>query len=159
MTIYFMPKNVTKISIPIILAITFAIAAVVAVAVPQYRLTIKDFLMNPERKVLAKASADFNGQGLRLSVMKIQQKNQILIEIYPFADLKEENGLFDRIVLPDSVDGYFMFQNNSTNLALADIDGDSILEILVPTYDWQQNPRLNVFKLREDQRGFDRLNQ
>ena len=90
-------------------------------------------------------------------MIKVKWKDQIIIEIFPYNNLKEENSMFDRIVLSNSQDAYFSFQNNSTNLAIADVDNDGLLEILVPTYDIEQNARLNTFKLRDDERGFERM--
>lgn len=137
------------------MATFFAIASLVVVAVPEIRKKTMEFFQSEKRVILAKASADFNGEGLRYTVMKIAYKDDIVVEIFPFGDWQEEKALLDRHQIVNSKDAYFNFQGNSTNLVLTDIDNDAILEILVPTYDWQQNPRLNVFKLREDQAGFD----
>lgn len=148
-------KNTIGIQILLAMATFFAIASLVVVAVPEIRKKTMEFFQSEKRVILAKASADFNGEGLRYTVMKIAYKDDIVVEIFPFGDWQEEKALLDRHQIVNSKDAYFNFQGNSTNLVLTDIDNDAILEILVPTYDWQQNPRLNVFKLREDQAGFD----
>lgn len=137
------------------MATVFAIGSLVVVAIPDVRKKTMTFFESEKRVILAKASADFTGEGLRFTVMKIAYKNDILVEIFPYGDWQEEKTLLDRHQIANSKDAHFNFQGNSTNLVLTDIDNDAILEILVPTYDWQQNPRLNVFKLREDHNGFD----
>lgn len=143
------------IQILVVLTALVAMALLVVVSVPNLRKTVSEFFQSDKREVLAKATADFNGEGLRFTVMKIAYKGSILVEVFPYGDWQEEKEMIDRHQISNAKDAHFNFQNSSTNLALVDIDNDAILEILVPTYDWQQNPRLNVFKLREDQRGFD----
>lgn len=134
-----------------------ALTLIVLASFPSLSSKIRDgFQRNDNREVLAKASADFTGKGLLLTVVKVRWKDSIMLEIFPYTNLKEETSMFDRIVISNAEDAYFMFQNNSTNLAITDIDNDGILEILAPTYDSQQNARLNTFKLRTDQKGFDR---
>lgn len=136
-----------------------ALTLIVFASIPNLSSKIRAvFQSQSKREVLAKASADFNGKGLLLTVVKVRWNGNIMLEIFPYSNMQEETSMFDRIVLPNSEDAYFMFQNNSTNLAISDIDNDGVLEILAPTYDAQQNARLNTFKLRADQRGFDRMN-
>lgn len=150
-----MKKNSIGIQILLVIATFFAIGSLIVVAIPDVRKKTMEFFQSEKRVILAKASADFTGEGLRFTIMKIAYKDDILIEIFPYGDWQEEKTLLDRHQILNSKDAHFNFQGNSTNLVLTDIDNDAILEILVPTYDWQQNPRLNVFKLREDQTGFD----
>lgn len=139
------------------LLVVVALTMIVVASFPSLSSKIRDgFQRHDNREVLAKASADFNGKGLLLTVVKVRWRGNIMLEIFPYTNLKEETSMFDRIVIANAEDAYFMFQNNSTNLAITDIDGDGFLEILAPTYDSQQNARLNTFKLRADQKGFDR---
>jgi len=145
-------------TLPLLLLGLIAMALIIITTVPQFREKVQaNFQTSEKRVILAKATADFNGKGLNLTVIKVKWKDQIIIEIFPYNNLKEENSMFDRIVLSNSQDAYFSFQNNSTNLAIADVDNDGLLEILVPTYDIEQNARLNTFKLRDDERGFERM--
>lgn len=152
-------KNNLGTHILLTMATLFALAALIIVGVPDVRNKTKDFFQSEKRVILAKAVADFNGEGLRFLVMKVAYKDSILIEIYPTGDWQEEKLMADRHEILNSKDAHFNFQGNLTNLALADIDNDATLEILVPTYDWQQNSRLNVFKLRDDKSGFDLTTQ
>ena len=54
--------------------------------------------------------------------------------------------LLGSIKLPDQRDGYFYFQGKATNLALDDLDGDEVLEIIVPSFGEIFRARLNIFK-------------
>jgi len=70
----------------------------------------------------------------------------------------ETSNLLAKITLPEKRDGYFQLKGNATNLGLVDVDGDSILEIIAPTFDDQMVARLNIYKFNADTKGFDRMN-
>ncbi|HEY1078908.1 MAG TPA: hypothetical protein VGE46_02390 [Bdellovibrio sp.] len=61
-----------------------------------------------------------------------------------------------KIPLFDARDGHVLMQGNATNLAITDVDKDGQLEIVVPTYDDQSVPRLNIFRYNPLNKAFDR---
>ncbi len=97
----------------------------------------------PDREILSvalgRATPDYD-----VRVAKVLTHEGIFLEI--FGPL--ENGiepLVDRIRLPDRRDAFFQFQGRATNLALQDLDGDHIFEIIAPTYDDSLVPHLNIY--------------
>jgi hypothetical protein len=131
---------------------------VTAIAVtPSWRQTFRDFFNPEQRNILAKISGDLNGQGLHVTILKIQTRDNLVLEIYN-AENPEAISLMTKIVLPEKRDAYFQLKGNATNLGLVDVDNDGVLEILAPTFDDQMIARLNIYKFNPATRGFDRMN-
>ncbi|AZZ38073.1 hypothetical protein CIK05_15110 [Bdellovibrio sp. qaytius] len=105
-----------------------------------------------ERKILAKAFADYNGKVF--VVFKIKTNVGIELEIYE-KDLANNNQQFkQRFPLNDDVEAYLMVNDNSMNLGLVDIDNDGQMDIIAPTVDKNGNSRLNVFQYNNDLNSF-----
>lgn len=124
---------------------------------PSLRQNVRDFFNPEQRTILAKISGDITGQGLHVTVLKIQTRDNIVLEVYNIEN-PEESAMMARIVLPEKRDGYFQLKGNATNLGLADVDQDGTLEIVAPTFDEQMVARLNIYKFNPNTRGFDRMN-
>jgi len=124
---------------------------------PRLRQGVRDFFVPDQRRLLAKISGDLTGQGLHVTVLKIQLKDRIVVEIYE-EENSETTDLMARLMLPEKRDAYFELKGNATNLGLADVDGDGTLEVMAPTFDEQMMARLNIFKFNPQTRGFDRMN-
>lgn len=133
-----------------------ALLVTVVAITPSFRQAVKGYFSQDHRKILAKISGDLTGQGMRVTVLKIQTQENLIIEIYS-EENPEVSTLIARIPLPEKRDAYFSLKDNATNLGLADIDDDGILEILVPTFDDQMVARLNIYKFHEDTRSFERF--
>jgi len=131
---------------------------VTAVAItPNLRQEVRDFFTPDHRIILAKVSGDLTGKGLKVTVLKIQNRDNLVLEIYNDEN-PEASTLMTKINLPEKRDAYFQLKGNATNLALVDIDGDGTLEILAPTFDDQMIARLNIYKFNVQTRSFDRVN-
>lgn len=124
---------------------------------PKLRQGVRDFFIPEQRVILAKISGDLTGAGFAVTVLKIQTRDNLVLEVYA-DEATGESRLFSRIVLPERRDAYFQLKGNATNLALADVDGDGSLEIVAPTFDEQMVARLNIYKLNPDTHSFDRVN-
>ncbi|WP_413289616.1 hypothetical protein [Bdellovibrio sp. HCB337] len=124
---------------------------------PSLRESVRDFFNPEQRTILAKISGDLTGQGLHVTILKIQTRDNIVLEVYNIEN-PEESAMMARIVLPEKRDAYFQLKGNATNLGLADVDHDGTLEIVAPTFDEQMIARLNIYKFNPDTRGFDRMN-
>lgn len=110
----------------------------------------------PYRKVLATVSGDLLNSNKDFKVIKIRSHEGLFIEIYE--EFKNNTRpLFARIKLIDTRDGYFHFQGQATNLALDDIDGDRILEVIAPSFDDNFKAHLNIFKYNEITNGYELL--
>lgn len=132
-----------------------AMSLITIAVVPSLRTSVRDFFADSQREILAKVSGHLSESGPQITVLKIKSKNTISIEIYT----QDENGalvLMSKIPLFDARDGHVLIQGNATNLAITDMDKDGTLEIVVPTYNDQMVPRLNVFKYNPTTKSFDR---
>jgi hypothetical protein len=124
-------------------ALAFALA--LAAAIPSVRESVQRHFSANGREVLATAEGDLLGDGTNVKVVKIRNVDGIYVEILKM----RPNGdgiLIDRILLPDKHDGMFNYQGHVTRLAIADINSDGKMELLVPTFDNQLVPHLNVFR-------------
>ncbi|WP_413291988.1 hypothetical protein ACLSU7_11235 [Bdellovibrio sp. HCB185ZH] len=143
----------------IILMVGLAIVAMIVTTIaviPNLRTSVKDLFSPDSRVVIAKVSGSLTPQGPKVTVLKIQSKNFLELEVY---NLEGSDGMtiMAKIPLAESRDGYFSLKGNSTNLALTDVDGDGTSEIVAPTFDDQMVPRLNIFKYNSTTHGFDKV--
>lgn len=115
----------------------------------------RQFFAPPERQVLSVAVGQVM-PGAIAQVVKIKTPSGIVIEIYkeaaPDAD---KNTFVDRILLNDAHDAYFQFKGRATNLALKDMNGDSVFEIIAPSFDSSLVPHLNIFRYNKDSSKFE----
>lgn len=122
-----------------------------------WRAPLREFWAPNDRKVLSVATGkifpDADGR-----VIKVQTPDQIIIEIY--GPLKEDTPpLLEQIVLPDKRDAQFQFRAKATNLALKDLDGDNVFEIIAPSYDSSLVPHLNIFRFNPSTGRFESYNK
>lgn len=111
----------------------------------------------PEKRVLiSTVMGDVLGDGTPVQVAKIRTRDSILIEVYvPARD--GSRVLIDRIELDEKRDGYFTLNGNLTNLAIDDVDGDQLLEIIAPAFDQNLNAHLNVYKFNQSSKTFQKV--
>lgn len=152
------PESTFKKSELTLMAILAVIAmAMISIAViPSLRTNIKDFFTFSGRIVIAKVSGNLGAQGPQVTILKIQNKGTLGLEI--FTDTPEGQILMTKIPMTDVRDGYFLHQGNATNLAITDIDKDGNVEIVAPTYDDQMIPRLNIFRYNPLTKSVERVN-
>lgn len=122
-----------------------------------FNTTFSDFIQNNfklnQRWVVSKISSSIFAQDTSFEILKIREKNNIYLEIYKSLPTGASHFL-NKISLEQRFDGYFVFNNLSTNLALNDMDNDKVPEILAPTFDQSMTPRLNVVKYNPDSQSF-----
>jgi hypothetical protein len=135
-------------ALKVIISILFLTAASLSVVAinPRWRQNLKKSFIGEDRKILAKAEGKLQAGGPSFKIFKIKTGEDISLEVYSNAAGESEFLLKQKIDLQERTDGYFTFQGNATNLALADIDSDGFSEIISATFDDQGVPRLNAFK-------------
>lgn len=116
---------------------------------------LKLFFSLPEREVLSVASGPIFSDGQTGRVVKLLTRRGVILEIYGPTAADNVQPLFDQIELKDLRDAQFQFRGRATNLALKDMDGDRIFEIIAPTYDSSLLPRLNIFRYNKDTQKFE----
>ena len=115
------------------------------------------------REVLATARGPVIHTDMKAKVIKLRTHDGIFIEVYGGRQ-RHHLSLVDRILLPDKKDGYFHIQSHlryqsrlhkeASNLALKDLNGDQVLEIIAPTFDNQLNARLNIYSYNKKTQQF-----
>lgn len=131
-----------------------AFALIVSVTDDSVYTKAKNFFGLGNRVVLSSVSGEVIPDSSDTKVIKLKTNNGIFLEVY-----KKESGIFtlvQRFELGTS-DAYFSFYGKSSNLALDDIDGDNLNEILVPIYDEKLVAHLAILKYDPHTKVFSRL--
>ena len=144
-------ENEKSISIPLLIgALVISLVFAVGSSMGSVRRMFNS--NTEERKILAKAFAEYNGKAF--VVFKIKTNVGIELEIYE-KDLANNNQHFrQRFPLNDDVEAYLMVNDNSMNLGLIDVNNDGQMDIIAPTVDKNGNSRLNVFQFNSDLNSF-----
>ena len=131
-----------------------AMTLIMIVAVPSWRMAIRDRLIPDTRSLVAKIDGSISSKGPSVIVLKIKTRDQYFLEIFRANQNLE---LMQRIALEEPLDGQFYFQGRYTNLALADLDSDGNYEIVSPMYDKNSIPRLLIYKYNSALQSFEKL--
>ncbi len=110
-------------------------------------------LLVNQRTVLSTLTTNLFGDDSVYEIVKIKDQDMIYLEVYKKI-LSLDPKLVSKISLNTQNDGYFLFHNSSTNLALNDVDGDKIPEIIAPTFDKNMAAHLNVIKFDKENHTF-----
>lgn len=140
----------------VILMVGAAVAAVFALVAinPGLRNLLRRNYKVPYRQILSTASGILEKGGPPIKVIKVKTHKGLFIEVY-VSGPNQTKPLLDRFQLPDQRDGYFHFCGQATNLALEDIDGDTTLEILAPSFDEELVAHLNVYSYNSRTKKFE----
>lgn len=110
-----------------------------------------------QRSILGVLQTELSKSGPKVTVTKVKTKSEISLEIYFLRDNTNEPTEVKRIILDDRRDAYFDMKGQVANLAAADIDDDSNLEIFAPTFDENLIPSMNIFKFDSTTNDFEKL--
>lgn len=140
---------------PLTIILTFlAMSLIMIVAIPSWRMAVRDRIMPDSRSLVAKIDGKISPEGPSVIVLKIKTRDQYFLEIFKSNQNLE---LMQRIALEEPLDGQFLFQGRYTNLALADLDSDGNFEIVAPMYDKNSVPRLLIYKYNPSLQSFEKL--
>ena len=134
-----------------------AVVLAVVVLLPSTRTYLRRLISTDTRSILSTVSGDVFGDGSAAKVLKVETGEGIYLEIYQMASELEPT-LYQRIKLQDRSDGHFVINGESSNLILNDVDKDSKVEILAPSFDRNLKAHLNVFTFSSEQNRFVELN-
>jgi len=136
--------------------VAFFLAALAAALHPTLRFEARSFLIADHRSVVSTVHGDLVGDGSDFTIVKVKTHENLFLEIYqPLANGTTK--LVSRIPLADKKDGYFSFNGQATNLAIANVDGDGSSEIIAPSFDQNLVGHLNVFKYDPTSKDFHRV--
>ena len=119
---------------------------------PNLRETARNWYSGNDRKILATLTSTLDGTDKRYRIFKIKEKGSLFLEFYAMNELGNGNAaqssqeLIQKIEIPNPIDGYVTFMGEATNLAVANLDGDPLLEILVPSYNLEFSASLDIIK-------------
>lgn len=134
---------------------------------PQLRLKVRSWFISSDRKILATLKEDIKTNGQLISVVKVKEKDKLYIEFYSIKKKMQDETeevheapfiLLQKIELPGSIDGYVNFTGQATNLAVANLDEDPYLELIVPYYSSEFSANLEVIKYNSDLDYFELVN-
>lgn len=122
---------------------------------PSARSHMRGLLAKDYRTIVSTATGNLNGTS-EFTVIKVKTRNALNLEVY---ENKEDGSsrLIERIEMPDAKDGYFNFNGQATNLAIADIDNDGKAEILAPSFDQNLVGRINIYQYNNEANSFQRI--
>ena len=107
-------------------------------------LMVRNWWMPNKDELIAVSKGDIDGDGTLIKVLKFKTKTGIRVEF-----LKETNDgtreYLRSYTIRHPYNGFFEYRGNSIQLAMSDVDGDGVMEVLAPTFDRQLMAHLNVY--------------
>jgi hypothetical protein len=138
-----------------LLILVFFLFSVLVFFNSDYQKSLRELFAPPERKILSVATGRIfpdRGMGKVLKIMTADEG--MILEIYA-EPVSGAPPLVDRITIGKHRDAFFQFQARATNLALKDMDGDNVFEIIAPSFDSSLVSRLNIFRFNSDSKHFE----
>jgi len=139
-----------------VLYLSILAASISAVVNPSLRELLQDYFQPDSRKILSFVIGDLLNNGKRVKVLKVRENRELFLEIYSLNESENSSSLLEKIPLFHNRDGFFTFNGESSNLALDDIDGDEIIEILAPSFDNNFAAYLNIFHYNPELNRFEK---
>lgn len=136
-----------------VLLIFFTISLFVLLNNP-VRQQLRKYFSPVDRKILSVAVGRVTPNGSS-RVIKVQTLQGTQLEVYGEADSTNHEPLIDTIFFADTHDAYIQFQGQATNLALKDMNGDQIYEIISPVYSKSLVPRLHILTYNVQSKKFE----
>jgi hypothetical protein len=115
---------------------------------------IREFLLSDKRVILAKASGDLGGQGKDFTILKVQTRDSLAVEVYQKIEGSPRLEFRGRMILPEKRDGHFTFHDNAVNLLMMDVNGDGSSEIVTAAYDENLVPRVHILGFDQEKSEF-----
>lgn len=149
-----MKKTAQIVIITVLLVLTVALGAIALH--PEWRQSTQNLFSSQQRIVLASVRGRFISGEEPLKAVKTRDANGVFVEVF------QENPdgsllLVTTIHTGHPEDGQFNFRGQVSRLVAADLDRDGVDELLVPTFDRDRQPRLNVFKYQPVLKEFQRV--
>lgn len=118
-----------------------------------------------QRNILSTLRENLMADGRNILVFKVKEKGSLFLEFYSVkTEIADETSepveaqppmLIQKIELSGSLDGYVNFMGQATNLAVANLDEDPYLEVIVPFYTQEFSPNLEIIKYKPESQKFE----
>jgi hypothetical protein len=102
------------------------------------------------RSVLAALPVRFGDD--QFKIVKLKEPNGILIEVYKL--FENQSQLYTQFRFENRSDAYYDFKSSVTNLFIANVDGGTDSEILVPSLTKNLESEINVIKYESSEKKF-----
>jgi len=103
--------------------------------------------------ILSLVNGDLLHDGSSIKVVKLKTAEGIVLEFYNEA-LNGSRSKINRVIMPDTEDGFFNYHGQAIQLAVVDLDGDGKMELIAPTFDEKLFARLNPYHYDTEQKAF-----
>lgn len=131
--------------------------------IPKWRERLQFLVSGDDRKILAMLVEDLDRNGNPVSIFKVSEKGALFIEVYStktpeaLANTLQSRSfeLIQKIELPGTVDGFVSFMGEATNLAVANLDNDPYLELIIPSYNFEFVASLDIIKYNPGTKKFE----
>lgn len=110
---------------------------------PTFRQTFNNLITSDQRHIIANLETNLSLPNKSFKILKISAKKNLWIEIY---DLNLSEDRVAEFKLSIKTDGRMFINNRASSLFASDLDGDQILEIIVPTFDLELNPQIHAYR-------------
>lgn len=133
---------------PLVFRLFFVISFALSLGLvfqPEVKSSLRGMLVPDQRIVLSTMTARLSFDEAPYQFVKVKSREGLRLEVYKNNEAGELT-LLDKLLLSQHKDAHFTFNGESTNLAIDDINGDQLPELLVPSIDASLIAHLNVFK-------------
>ncbi len=107
-------------------------------------------------RLLSSTTNDIDGRGNYIKALKFKSHKSIRLEFIQI----NSNGVkevINKSEIPHPYDGFFEYRGEAVQLAIGDVDGNGVMEVIAPTFDENLFPHLNVYYYHEKNNSFQRL--
>ena len=108
-----------------------------------------------QNRLLSSIANDIDGQGNYIKALKFKTHKGIQLEFIQVG-LDGTKKVLPTKHIPHPYNGFFEYRGDSVHLAIGDVDGDGVMEIMAPTFDKNLTPHLNVYYYDKNINTFDR---
>jgi hypothetical protein len=135
-------KSTTSFVISILAVLLLALSFTLVLN-SKFRQAFNNLITSDERHIIANLETNLSLPNKSFKILKISAKKNLWIEIY---DLNFSEDRVAEFKLPIKTDGRMFINNRASSLFASDLDGDQILEVIVPTFDLELNPRIYAYR-------------
>ena len=125
---------------------------------PDMKAAIQSKLSPEGKTLLSTVQGKIVSNANPVRITKIREDGKLFIEVYRINEQSNSIKFHSKIPLEVEKDSYLTIEGVSTNLALADLDGDQVNEILVPGLLKGLSPTLLVYKYESQTNAFYLVN-
>lgn len=117
------------------------------------REQIHSFWNPSQDRLLSTVVGDISGEGHYFKVLKFKTRQGVRLDFLK----RHPRGMKELVMevnLHGPYNGFFEYRGHSVQLAMGDVNGDGLMEVMAPTFDEKLQARLNVYYYHENHGNF-----